>query len=48
MEITLLSKENTIGMYVENLEDLEQLFSQMSPSVNSFLSDCFQVTEYCE
>ena len=48
MSITLMSKENTIGMYIENQEDLAILFDQMSPYVSNFLEDCFLETEFCE
>lgn len=47
MDISRLSKENTLGNFVENLEDLSILFEQMSPSVTSFFEDCFLETEFC-
>jgi hypothetical protein len=48
MSITVMSKENTVGMYIENLQDLAVIFDQMSPYVSNFLEDCYIETEFCE
>jgi hypothetical protein len=48
MSITLMSKENTVGMYIENLQDLAIIFDQMSPYVANFLEDCYLETDFCD
>ena len=48
MSITMLSKENTLPMFVENLDELSILFETMSPTVTSFFEGCFLHTEFCQ
>ena len=48
MATTVLSKENTVGMFIENLSDLEIIFEHGSEYVSNFLSNCFLETDFCE
>ena len=36
MNITMLSQENTLNMFTDNLIELSILFETMSPTVNAF------------
>lgn len=47
MEITMLSEENTLSYFVENLVDFGILLDRMSPSVTAFFDNCFIMTEFC-
>jgi len=47
MATTLLSKENTVGMFIENLTDLAIIFEHGSEYVSNFLENCFLQTDFC-
>ena len=47
MSTTMLSRENTLSMFVDNLNELSILFETMSPVVHDFFSNCFLQTEFC-
>ena len=48
MQLTVLSKVNTLSMYVSSVDDLSILFQKLSPTVNDFFENCFWQTEFCE
>jgi len=48
MNITMLSQENTLMMFTDNLIELSLLFETMSPTVVSFFENCFLQTEFCQ
>ena len=48
MNITMLSQENTLNMFTDNLIELSILFETMSPTVNAFFENAFLQTEFCQ
>ena len=44
---SLNSSENTMGLFVDDLDDIKILFHQMSPQVKILLDDCFVKTVRC-
>ena len=48
MQLTVLSKENTLSMYVSSVNDLSILLQRLSPTVFDFFENCFWRTEFCE
>ena len=48
MQITMISRENNLTMYVDHLLDLKKLFQSLTPIVNEFFENSFLETEFCE
>ena len=47
MEIAIWSGFNALGLFVDNLGDIEILFHSASPQVLKFFENCFQTTPHC-
>ena len=47
IKIIELSRESTLALFLQNLDDLMRLFETLSPVVNSFLENCFTETGFC-
>lgn len=48
MEIALLCRENAINNFVENIDDIEVLFTSMSPSTVKLFENGFKTTRHTE
>ena len=48
MEISMLSKNNSISNFVLNVDDIAILFNQLSPIVNEFFMNSFIETHQTE
>jgi len=46
MEISMLTQENSLSNFVDNQEDIEILFTSMSPSVVEFFQNSFNKTRF--
>jgi len=46
MEIAMLCQENSISDFVDNLEDIELMFTSMSPAVVEFFENGYNVTRF--
>lgn len=46
MEISMLTRENSIIDFVENIESIEILFASMSPATVSFFQNAFNETRF--
>ena len=46
MEISMLCQENSISDFVDNLEDIELMFTSMSPAVVEFFENGYNVTRF--
>ena len=47
IKIVELSREGTLALFLQNLDDLARLFDTLSPAVISFLEDSFTESEFC-
>ena len=48
MNITMLSNESTLSMFVDNLDEFAMLLETQSPAVTAFFENCFLHTEFCK
>ena len=48
MKITNLSPENTIRLFIDNLDDLEMLIGTLTSAVTEFFEHCFERTIFCK
>ena len=48
MKITNLSPENTIRLFIDNLDDLETLIGSLTSAVTEFFEHCFERTVFCK
>ena len=47
MDIATWTGHNSLGLFVDSLNDLEILFNSPTPQVIGFLENCFWRTPYC-
>ena len=48
MELAMMSRENAINNFVENLDNIKILFTSMSPSVAHLFENAFKRTRFTE
>ena len=50
MNITNLSTENTIRLFIDNLDDFKEILyaNRLTNTVNVFFENCFEQTLYCQ
>ena len=48
IQISLLCRETDITMFVNSLDDLNELFVKINPKLNMFFESAFTDTKYCK
>ena len=48
MEISMISDQVELAMFIENLDDLKEILNSKCPNVKKFLDDAFCCTSFTE